>query len=83
VLGIGPEALVAESRRRNAYAVEIARRDAGSARKRDVETVDVGALSAQIAGLQHERDVAQTAAFGLRIAGRIRHDPIVDAFRFL
>ena len=48
----GAERLVAELRRRDADAIDIARRDAGGAHQADEERIEIGALTAQIAGLE-------------------------------
>jgi hypothetical protein len=47
----------------------------------DIERIQVRALAAEIAGLQHRGDVANAAAARLRIAECVIDDPLVDATR--
>src|SRR5439155_10844580 len=72
------EALVAESRARHADAVHVASRDTQGSGETDEQAVEIGALSAEIAALQHRLDVAGAAAAGLRVAHRVLDDPFVD-----
>ena len=77
------EALVAELRWRNANAVDVARRQAGRPRQADIERVEIGAFAAEIARLEHRRDVADAAAAHLGVAERVIDDPLVDRARLL
>src|SRR5207244_3992850 len=78
-----PEALVAKPRRRDADAVDIACGQSDRTRQPDIERIQVRALAAEIAGLEHRGDVADAAAARLRIAEGIIDDPLVDATRLL
>src|SRR5260370_11323006 len=77
------EALVTEPRGRNADAVDITCGQTHGTCQSDIERIQVRALAAEIAGLQHRGDVANAAAARLRIAERVIDDPLVDATRLL
>src|SRR5262249_48193003 len=78
-----PKALVAEPRGRNADAVDVACWQPNRARQPDIERIQVRALAAEVAGLQHRCDVADAAAARLRIAESIIDDPLINAARLL
>ncbi len=77
------EALVSHFRLGDTDAVDVARRKTGRARQAHVERIQIGALAAQILGLQHEANVADAAAARFRIPKRVVHDPFVDRARLL
>jgi len=72
VLGLGDVPALAEALElrgvRAARAVYVARRDLHGPREADEERVEIGALAAEVARLEHRLDVAQPAAatFGSR-----------------
>jgi hypothetical protein len=72
---LGPEALVAELRRRHPDAVDVAGRNARGACETDEQGVEVGAFAAEMAALQHRSDISDTAAARLGIAICVRYDP--------
>src|SRR5207247_65510 len=76
-----PQALVAKARWRNADAVDVACGQSDRARQPDIERVQVSALAAEIAGLQHCGNVADAAAARLRFAERVIDNPLVDTPR--
>ena len=89
MLGLGDvgrsdaEALVAEARRGDANAVEVARGKTRRASEADKQAVDVGAFAAQLFRRQHRLDVARAAAARRGDALRVRDEPIVDRARLL
>src|SRR5580765_6877675 len=52
-------------------------------RQSNVQRVEVSAFAAEVAGLQHEPDIAASAASNLRIAKRILDHPFVDRARLV
>src|SRR5439155_12172104 len=77
------EALVAQRGARDADAVDVACRNAQRSGEADEQAVEIGALPAQVATLEHRLDVARAASAGLRIAQRVLHDPFVDGASLL
>src|SRR5665213_2925518 len=77
------EALVAARRVGDTNAVRVACRYAQRARHADEQRVQVGALAAQVARLEHELDIAGAAAAHLRVAERVVADPVVERTRTL
>src|SRR5262249_42202589 len=78
-----PKALVAEPRGRNADAVDVACGQPNRARQPDIERIQVRALAAEVACLEHRSDVADAAAARLGIAESIIDDPLINAARLL
>ena len=77
------EALVAEARRGDANAVEVARRKTRRAGEADKQAIDVGAFAAKLFRRQHRLDVAVAAAARRGDALRVRDEPIVDCARLV
>jgi hypothetical protein len=63
---------------RAAHAVHVAGGQTGGPGQAHVERVEVGALAAEVARLQHGLDVAEPAALDLGIAECVVDDPLVD-----
>src|SRR5262245_14258337 len=62
-------------------AVDVACRQSGRPREADVERVQVGALAAEVARIQHALHVTDAAPSDLGITERIVDDPLVDRAR--
>ena len=80
---VGAELAVAEGRGGEPQAVDVAGRHADRAAQADEHRVQVGALAAKVAGLEHRLDVAGAAASGLRLAMRVGDHPVVDRTRLV
>src|SRR4051794_10862264 len=52
-------------------------------RRADIERVEIGAFAAQIPRLQHEPDVADTAAARFRVSKRVINDPVINRARLI
>ena len=87
VLGLGDVAALAEALELRgvgaARAVHVARGDLHCPRQPDEERVEVGALAAEIARVEHGLDVAQPAAADLRVAEGVLDDPLVERARLV
>jgi hypothetical protein len=71
------KALVSQFGLGNADTINVARRKPGSTGEPDVERVKIRTLAAQIFGLQHEANVADSAAARLGISKGVVNDPLV------
>jgi hypothetical protein len=83
ILRRGAEALVSHLRLRDADSVHVARRKASRAREANVESIQIGALAAEVLRLQHEADIADATAARFRIPKRVVNNPLVDRASFV
>ena len=82
-LRVCAQALVPEPGGRDADAVDVACGQADGAREAHVEGIQVRALAAEIAALEHRGDIADAATARFWIAERIVDDPLIDTPRLL
>ncbi len=64
-------------------AIHIACGKTRRTRRADTERVEIGAFAAQIPRLQHEPDVADTAAARFRVSKRVINDPVINRARLI
>src|SRR5436190_24043197 len=70
ILRRGAETLESQLGLGDPDAVHVGRREACRAGKTNVERVEIGALAAQVAGLEHEADVTETTRSEERRVGK-------------